>query len=81
MNASRSTLVERWAADQGYELICSEYRMLFQGPFSGKAASKMQPVYFVQVRDTAGTLHSGWLRFRRRFWGMGWDTTEVRWEA
>ena len=77
MTDSRSVLVERWAADNGYELLRSEYRMWSQGPF----VSKTQPVYYVQVRDSAGTLRSGWVRFGRRFWGLGWDKTEVRWEG
>ena len=80
MTDSRNVLVERWAADNGYELLRSEYRMQSQGPFSGVAVSERQPVYYVQVRDSAGTLRSGWVRFGRRFWGLGWDTVEVRWE-
>ena len=80
MAESHNVLVERWAADNGYELLRSEYRMQSQGPFSGVAVSEAQPVYYVQVRDSAGTLRSGWVRFGRRFWGLGWDTVEVRWE-
>jgi len=80
MTDSRNVLVERWAADKGYELLRSEYRMQSQGPFSGTAVSERQPVYYVQVRDSAGILRSGWVRFGRRCWGLGWDKTEVRWE-
>jgi hypothetical protein len=32
------------------------------------------------VRDSAGTVRFGWVRFGRRFWGLGWDKVEVRWE-
>ena len=80
MTDSRNVLVERWAADNGYELLRSEYRMRSQGPFAEKAVSERQPVYYIQVRVPAGTIRSGWIRFGRRFWGFGWDNTEVRWE-
>ena len=72
-------LPERWAADNGYELLHCEYRLLSQGPFSGTAISKNQPVYYVKVRDPAGKTRSGWIRFGRRFWGLWSDRTEVRW--
>ena len=81
MTESRNVLVERWAADNGYELLRSEYRMLSKGPFGGKAVSEIQPVYYVQVRVPAGTIRSGWIRFGRRFWGLLSDKTEVKWEA
>ena len=78
---SRNVVVDEWAADNGYELLRSEYRMRTQGPFSGKAVSEAQPVYYVQVRDSAGSTRSGWVRFGRRFWGFGWDKAEVRWDG
>ena len=80
MTESHYFLAERWAADNGYELLHSEYRMLSQGPFSVRAASERQPVYYVQVRDAAGTVRSGWIRFSRRFWGLLSDKIEVKWE-
>ena len=81
MTDSRNVLVERWAADNGYELLRSEYRMQSQGPFSGPAVSEAQPVYYVQVRDPAGGTRAGWIRFRRRFFGLLSDKTEVSWEG
>ena len=81
MTESKNFLVERWAADNGYELLRSEYRMLFRGPFSGTADFKKQPVYYVQVRDKSSPLRSGWIRFGSRFWGLWSRKTEVRWEG
>jgi hypothetical protein len=80
MIESRNVLVEQWAADNGYELVRSEFRMRSQGPFSGTAVSEARPVYYVQVRDSAKRVRSGWVRFGRRFWGLGWDRAEVRWD-
>jgi hypothetical protein len=80
MSESKNVMAERWAADNGYELLRSEYRMQSQGPFSGSSASESQPVYYVKVRDSAGIVRSGWIRFGRRFWGLWSDKTEVQWE-
>jgi hypothetical protein len=81
MTESQNLLAEQWAADNGYELLHSEYRLLSQGPFSGTAVSKKQPVYFVKVRDSAGTVRSGWIRFGRRCWGLLSDKPELKWEG
>jgi hypothetical protein len=81
MTESQNFLAERWAADNGFELLHSEYRMLSQGPFSVAVLSARQPVYYVKVRDPAGTVRSGWIRFGRRFWGLLPDRTEVKWEG
>ena len=79
MAESQNALPERWAADNGYELLHCEYRMLSTGPFFGTAISEKRPVYHVQVRDPAGKTRSGWIRFRSRFWGLMPDKTEVKW--
>ena len=81
MAESNNVLAERWAADNGYELLRSEYRMQSQGPFSGPAPSEKQPVFYVQVRDPAGAVRSGWVRFRSRLFGLLSDKTDVRWEG
>ena len=80
MTESHNFLAERWAADNGYELLHGEYRLQSQGPFSGTAVSARQPVFYVKVRDSAGALRSGWVRFSRRFWGLLSGRTEVKWE-
>lgn len=81
MSESRNSLPERWAADNGYDLVQCEYRMQSQGPFAGTAASEQRPVYFVQVRDRAGATRSGWIRFGGRLWGLLKDRPQVRWEG
>jgi len=81
MIESHNFLADQWAADNGYELLHSEYRMLSKGPFSGITVSKKQPVYYVKVRDPSGAMRSGWIRFHSRFWGLLPDRTEVQWEA
>ncbi len=80
MSESRNFLVEQWAADSGYELLRSEYRMQSKGPFTRPAGSGKQPVFYVQVRDPAGQVRAGWVRFRSRLFGLLSDKTDVRWE-
>jgi hypothetical protein len=77
---SRSrSLVERWAAGNGYELLNAEYRNFFRGPFFWMT-SKSQTVYHVEVRDQSGRIRSGWVRCGSWWSGLFSDQTEVRWE-
>ena len=75
---SRSVL-EQWAQANGYEILHSEYRNLFRGPFFW-TSSKGQTVYYVKVRDRAGHERSGWVRCGGFWAGLFSDKAEVRWE-
>lgn len=79
-NFSRSqTIIEEWAASQGYEIVHSEYRWFFRGPFSW-FTSDGQTVYFVTVRDCNGIERSGFLRCGGYFFGLFSNKAEVRWD-
>ena len=76
---SRSrSLLEQWAAENGYQILHSEYRNLVKGPFFW--SSKGQTVYYVKVRDNQGNVRTGWLRCGGWWLGLMSDRTEVRWE-
>jgi hypothetical protein len=77
---SRSrSLLEQWAADNGFEILEREYRTFRRGPFFW-TSSKNQAVYHVKVRDREGNVRSGWVRCGGWFLGLLSDQTEVRWE-
>lgn len=73
------TLISRWAAEQGFEVLACQYRLMFRGPFSW-STSKGQTVYRVTVRDRAGRLRYGWVRCGSWLLGLLSDRVEVRWE-
>jgi hypothetical protein len=76
---SRSRCVlERWAAEHGFEILHSEYRILSRGPFFW-TTSKGQTVYYVKVRDGRGIERSGWVRCGGWLLGLLSDKAEVRW--
>jgi hypothetical protein len=77
---SRSkALLKQWASENGFELLHSEYRNFFKGPFFW-TTSRGQTVYYVQVSDSAGNVRSGWVRCGSWWMGLMSDKTEVRWE-
>ena len=67
-------LVQKWAAENGYELLSAQYSMFFKGPYFW--SSRSQAVYRVQVRDREGRLRSGWVRCGGWFAGMLSDRVE-----
>ena len=75
---SRS-LLQKWAAANGYEILHSECRELRRGPFlrtvSGKPA-----VYYVRVRSREGRERSGWVLCGSYWGGVLSGKTEVKWE-
>lgn len=79
-HCSRSgTVLERWAEDNGFEILSSEYRHFMRGPFFW-TTSKGQTVYFVRVRTPSGHVRTGWVRCGGFFLGLMSDAVEERWE-
>jgi hypothetical protein len=77
---SRSrSILEHWANEHGFEILHSEYRNFFRGPFFWTTA-RGQTVYYVRVRDRQGIERSGWVRCGGWFLGLMADKAEVRWE-
>lgn len=77
-NRSR-TLLDRWAEENGYEILSSERRIFSRGPFFW-TTGKGQVVYYVAVRDSAGNPHSGWVRCGGYFLGLLSDNVDVHWD-
>jgi hypothetical protein len=74
-----NSLLNNWAAQNGYRIIRREYRTFFKGPFFW-TSSKGQTVYYVVVEDSDGNKRSGWLRCGGSWFGLLSDHTEVRWD-
>ena len=75
---SRSVL-EHWAKQNGFEIIHSEFRWLFRGPFSF-LSNRGQTVYRVRVRDHHGLERSGWVRCGSIWIGLFSDQAIVTWD-
>lgn len=72
-------ILDEWAASQGFEVVHSERRWLFLGPFSWFTPEN-QAVYHVTVRDANGIERSGFLRCGGFFLGLFSKKAEVRWD-
>jgi hypothetical protein len=78
--SSRSrTLLKRWAMQNDYALLSSQYRYLRKGPFTW-TSSKNQTVYYVTVRDKQNHIRSGWVCCGGWWLGVYSDKTEVSWD-
>ena len=75
---SRSIL-NKWAATNGYRILSSERRHLRRGRFFLTTA-RGQEVNRVMVEDSAGTIRRGYVRCGSYFFGMFSDKAEVRWD-
>jgi hypothetical protein len=75
---SRSVL-ERWAARNGVQIIHSERRWVFQGPYFW-TGSRWQPVFRVKVRDHHGHERSGWVLCGGFLSGAFSEEAKVRWD-
>ena len=73
-------LLNRWANDNGYEIVSSEFRWLRRGPFFW-TSSKGQMIYHVVVRTEDGETKRGWVRCGGFWWGLLQDRTEAKWET
>jgi hypothetical protein len=74
-----NSLLQKWAAQNGYKIVGQEYRTFFRGPFFW-TTTKGQTVYYVTVEDAAGNRRAGWVRCGGWWFGMMSDAVEVRWD-
>ena len=74
---ARSILMN-WAAQNGYEILHSEFRYFRKGPFFW-TSSRGQTVFYVTVRDSNNRVRSGWVRCGGWWVGLWSDHTDVRW--
>jgi hypothetical protein len=73
-------MLNRWASDEGYEVLESESCWFLRGPFFW-TTSRGQRVYRVVVRTREGRVRQGWVRCGSFGWGILKDKVEARWEA
>jgi hypothetical protein len=77
---SRSqTIIDRWAAANGFRVLSAEQRFLRTGPFFFRH-DKRQTVYHVTVQDSTGRTRSGYIRCGGWFAGLLSDTARVEWD-
>ena len=62
-------MLNRWASDEGYEVLESKNCWLLRGPFSW-TTSDGQRVYRVVVRTPEGRIRQGWVRCGSFGWGI-----------
>ncbi len=72
-------ILRRWAAGSGYEILQSERRWFFRGPFWWRTSEHME-VFRVLVRDGTGRQRSGFVRVGGWFWGLWSDAAKVEWD-
>ncbi|MCX6895830.1 MAG: hypothetical protein NTZ16_10110 [Verrucomicrobia bacterium] len=75
---SRS-LLNQWASQHEYQIVHSELRWLFQGPFFGLAC-KCQTVYRIKVRDQQGHERLGWVLCGSGWSGLFSNQVRVEWD-
>lgn len=73
-----NSLLERWAEENSFTILNSEYRYFFRGPYFW-TTTKGQTVYYVTVLDKSGHTRSGWVRCGGWWLGLMSDHVEVRW--
>lgn len=73
------TILDHWAESNGYEILASERRWFFRGPFFW-TTSRGQEVYYVTVRTPDGQERRGWVRCGNWFLGILVNQAKVRWE-
>ena len=76
---SRS-LLETWAAGNGYTIVDAQRRYLFRGPYFW-FTSNGQDVYRVTVRTAGGGVRSGYVRCGGFWMGMLSDKVTVEWDS
>jgi hypothetical protein len=79
-NVARSqAMLSRWAAENDYQILDSNYRLFCRGPFFWNS-SKSQSVFRVTILDRQGHTHTGWVRCGSWVLGLWSEQTEVRWD-
>lgn len=72
------TVLERWAAENGYEILQSRYRHLLKGPFFVRSG-KGHAVYHVTIRDRGGAVRTAYVRCGSWLGGLLSDHVVVEW--
>ena len=78
--ARSAAILQKWADENGYEILEKSYRHFFKGPFFFRTTNN-QVVYRVTVRDKAGNVgRTGWVACGSWWWGLWSNQAKVRWD-
>ena len=72
--------LDAWAAENGFELLSRERRLMFRGSFTW-TSGKGQEVFYVTLRDAAGRTRAAYVRVGGWLLGQLSDTIDVRWDS
>jgi hypothetical protein len=72
-------MLERWARTQGCHVVEFHGAPFWRGPRAWRRMD-YQEDYRVVVGDAAGRRRSGWVLFTSRWYGLGPQDVEVRWD-
>jgi hypothetical protein len=72
-------ILDRWAAEHGFELLEVERRHLFRGPFFWRTGKGHQ-VFRVSVADERGIVRHGYVRVGGWWGGLFSDQAVVAWD-
>lgn len=78
-NARADTILNNWAARNGYRILQRDHAWFFKGPFFW-TTSRNQIVFRVTVQDQSGNSQSGWVRCGSWWGGMLSEDAEARWD-
>ena len=71
--------VEKWAKDEGLEILSAEYRWVKRGPYF-ISSSNYQRIFYVTVRDESGKIKKCWIKAGGLLFGLLSDKFDIRWE-
>lgn len=72
-------ILANWADRNGYQVLSSEFRWFFKGPYFWKS-SKNQTVFRVIVEDETEAVRTAWVRCGSYWWGVFVDEADVIWD-
>jgi hypothetical protein len=71
--------LDRWAQSQGCRLLEFQGAPFWRGPRAWRRMDYQQD-YHVVVQDPAGRRRTGWVLLTSRWYGLGPQDVEVRWD-
>ena len=73
-------ILQTWAGENDCKILSSKLRFLNRGPYTWTLFGK-QWVFHVAVRDTEGTIRTGYVKCGSFFWGVFVNKAEAIWDG
>jgi len=73
-------MLDRWAANEGYEIVFLESQWFGWGPFP-MICSKNNALFRIIVKSENGQMRYGWVRLSLYWWGSTKEKIEEKWES